>query len=273
MGSEDGRNPTGWRRMHIQLRGSLILFLILLTGACVAGPDSSCTDSTSSSVVVLPQEPQVLVVGERRSVWLESMPDLRQPIEVEVELGRTILELGRERPFGTGMVRLDVEGIRPGTATIRARLPCGESRQLTLTVLADGDPVCETEGPPPYCIEGRYRIRAIELNDRCTGEVSSFESVAEIVRSSTEPIGASLELVDHFVVDGRIGPDGAFFTELPYPIGTFRDGHEVILEPIAIRVAGFRVRGRLDVISLFPSPDPVDFAPCDRRWELEGERL
>lgn len=27
------------------------------------------------------------------------------------------------------------------------------------------------------------------------------------------------------------------------------------------------------MVGVFPSPDPVDFAPCERSWVLEGGRL
>lgn len=251
----------------------IVLSLAALTLGCVSGPDPSCTDPNSSSIELLPEDPQVLAVGERRSIWIMATPDRREPIDVELSSGRAIRELSRERLFGSHRLRIDVEGIRPGTATLEARLQCGEPRRTTLTVLAQGTPRCETEGPPPYCIEGRYRVRATELNDRCTGSVDAFESEVEIVRSLTDPIGARLGFGDGFSVSGQIGPDGVFFTEFPHFIGRFRDGREVVLEPTAISMAGFRVRGHLDVIGLFPSPDPVDFAPCERKWVLEGERL
>lgn len=255
------------------MRAGPLTFVLLVSTSCVVGPDPSCADGESGSVRFLPGESQLLVVGERRSLWIHDGTHRRERIEVTVlSGGGAIRELGRKRPFGSGMIRLDLEGVEPGTATVRARLRCGEV-ETRLTVLRSGEPLCETEGPPPYCIAGRYRILATELSDRCTGEVDSFETVAEVTRSPTSATGGTLRFGDHFTVDGLIGPDGAFVTETPTPIGLFRDGRQVTLEPFAVALAGFRARGHFDVIGLFPSPDPIDFAPCERIWELEGERL
>lgn len=265
-------DPNGTNRPLSEMNRSLLSFWLLIVSlSCAPGLGPSEPDLDATSIEFLPSERQVLVVGERRSLWISARSD---ELELSVASRGAIRELGRERPFGDGMIRLDVAGLEPGTATVRARLQDSEATsETTFEVTSSGAPRCEIEGPPPYCVTGPYRMKATELGDQCTGERDTFETTAQIARTTVSGDSATLTFVGYSAIRGRIGPDGAFFTELPQMIGSFRDGRQVVVEASAIRVAGFVVEGRLDVIGLFPSPDPIDEAPCERSWVLEGERL
>lgn len=248
---------------------SLSLTVVLMGCAGEAGPSSP--DEGSESIRFIPDEPQTLVVGERRSLWVTATGRADE-VELSVDTRGAIRELGRERLFGGGTVRLDIEGLQSGTALVQARVS-GAQTQTTLLVAAGGVPRCETDGPPPYCVTGRYRLKAIELNDQCTGERDSFETSGEIARTTMHGDSATLQLDDDSTLRGRIAPDGVFFGQLPHEIGAFRGGRQVIVEQTAIKVAGFTVQGTIDVIGLFPSPDPIEEAFCERTWMVEGERL
>lgn len=250
--------------------GALVFLSVVLMG-CAGGAGPSSPDEGSESIRFLPDEPQTLVVGERRSLWATATGRAGE-VELSVDTGGALRELGRERLFGGGTVRLDVEGLQSGTALVHARVS-GVQTQTTLLVAAGGVPRCETDGPPPYCVTGRYRIKASELGHQCTGEGDSFETSGEITRTTVHGDSATLDLGDDTALRGMIAPDGVFFSELPQPIGSFRDGRQVIVEQAVIKVAGFTVQGTIDVIGLFPSPDPIEEAVCERTWVLEGERL